>query len=359
MPEWTNPLRPNETIQKMLISTPSRLVGVFDSGSIAIRHAWPNMGSPAAHFSMAEGPISKCGLVLAFETAPLEKKAGVVIPNYSPTGDRVCAYLSMLFGKRFDCHGLLEGSGFYHIPDFSAFAAAHSPNLWFNSHAERKCFPIPLRLESVAFIGRALTRDADELEIVNRLDSICRHYMQALQNAEHNPEVAYLNLITSGEILSRCFAFSTEELLDKQLLEDLRSITESTGNGAQIAKRLRGQLVRVKKRFVTAISSLLDEEFFAAIETARGYANFGPGDIEDRLSAAYDLRSAYVHSGSPFGTWTQPDSNNEDVQLGEPVVQNRKMRRILEKAPRFSGLERAIRYSTLKFMSSEGFLRVN
>lgn len=308
---------------------------------------------------MQESPISRCGFVLVFRTPQLDKEPGIVIPDYSPTGERICAYMSVLYGKKFDCHGLVEGTGLYHIPNLSQWGSVHNPKLPFNSHSERKCFPIPLKLDSLAKIRMAINSDSDQREIVHKMDAVCRHYMQSLQSVEVNPEVAYLNLITAGEILSGCFDYSNKELLDDQTRKDLRIIAKTTVGGEKIEKRLLNRFTCIKRKFVSSLNRLLDEEFFSSSECEMGFGQFKPDNMEKRIAAAYDLRSTYVHTGVRFGDWTRLGRHNEDVQLGQPVVDDKKLGRILYRAPTFAGLERLTRFCSLRYMQRIGFLALS
>lgn len=359
MVERQNSLELDETVQKMLISTTSWLVGQYDVNGIAINHAWPNIFNPNEHLRMQESPISRCGFVLVFRTPQLDKEPGVVIPDYSPTGERICAYMSILYGKKFDCHGLLEGTGLYHIPNLSQWGSVHNPSLPFNSHSERKCFPMPLKLDSLSKIRKAIDADSDQREIVDKLDAVCRHYMQSLQSVEDNPEVAYLNLITAGEILSGCFDYSKKELLDDQTRKDLRVIAKTAVGGEKIGKRLLNRFACIRRRFVTSLSRLLDEEFFSSSECEMGFGQFKPDDMAKRIAAAYDLRSTYVHTGVRFGSWIRLGRHNEDLQPGQPVVEDKEFGRILYRAPTFAGLERLIRYCSLRYMQGIGLLAIS
>ena len=65
----------------------------------------------------SQGPISRSALMLAFRAEVPEPGPRVVIPDYRPVGDVCCAYFRVLFGMRLDCHGLIEGTGHYHVPD--------------------------------------------------------------------------------------------------------------------------------------------------------------------------------------------------------------------------------------------------
>ena len=319
-------LRPKETVQKMLISTTSRMVGEYETRGILIAHAWPDLGSGSAGMRFSETHMSRSAYVIAFETPPFERQLGGVLPDYSPVGEILAAFSSVLFGKRFDCHGVLEGSGFYQIPDLSSYDTPSHPEFPFNSHAPRLCFPVPLDLTQLAMIDTALAGPPPDRVDLSRLRAACKFYMQALQNAETNPEVAYLHLITAGEILAGYFRYA-----------DTRG---------------------VKKKFVRVLCSLLDARFYCAPDSTPAHVRFDPSNIEESVSAAHDLRSRYVHTGAPFGRWVEPalGITSGDLQIGNPVVEDRALGRILAVAPTFLGLERLVRYCVLRFMASRGVL---
>ena len=150
--------------------------------------------------------------------------------------------------------------------------------------------------------------------------------MQALQNAEHNTEVAYLHLITAGELLSGEFRYA-----------------DTKG---------------VKKKFVRVLCSLTDDAFYVNTGEGRGHGRFTRDNVESSIAAAYDLRSRYLHTGSPFGMWVDPARGiaSSDLQVGRPVVEDRRLAAVLAAAPTFTGLERLVRYCVLRFMVSRGLL---
>ena len=333
MTEPNNKLKPDETVQKILISTTSRMVGEYENRGIVITHAWPSFYDSSITFRMFETPLSRSGFIIAFETPPIEKRPGVVIPNYTPTGENICAYLSVLFGKRFDCHGLVEGTGFYQIPDLAAYTRICDPKLPFNSHEERNCFPVPLKIDQLSLIERVFTDTTIDAMLMSRLNAICKFYMQALQNAEYNPEIAYLHLITAGEILSSFFQYSEEEMFDEQTLEDLDTIRNKIEDGNKVAKRISNRFTTVKKTFVKSLSSLLDDSFYMMAKSERSFVHFGSENIDENIGAAYKLRSKYVHTGVSFGRWVGPSRDHSDLQFGKPKVGDSEFAEILEKAP--------------------------
>ncbi|WP_281649220.1 HEPN domain-containing protein [Parendozoicomonas sp. Alg238-R29] len=354
-----HPLMPDETIHKILISTTSRLIGSYENDDILISHAWQHFSNSNGLMREEENPVSRSAFVLAFKTEGYTKAAGVVIPDYSYIGDIVCSLLSVLYGKRFDSHGLLEGSGFYNTPDLSAYNNICNHKLPFNSHTARRCFNVPLNLEHFKTLEKLLlTQDIDQ-EFKSKLYAACKFYTQAIQICETEPEVAYLHLITAGEIISGHYSYEQDEVLDAVTLKHLAEIRTHVPNGDKIARHISGRLLSIKKRFIKSLVSLIGPDFFDQREVSGEFGYFKNDDFEKRVGAAYDLRSKYVHTGSPFGGWIKPNSRLDDVQLGKPVVPDKEYAKTLAIAPTFTGLERVIRYCLLKFMSNNGLAELS
>lgn len=349
-----NTLHPEETIQKILISTTSRMIGEVDLDGFLISHA-RQYNNPAGNIRMEENPVSRSGYIVAFKTEPYEKEVGTMIPDYSPVGEIVCSYLSLIYGKRFDCHGLVEGSGSYHTPDLSVYSEISNPNLPFNSHKERKCFSVLLNMQKFTPFASVLMNTDSDSAFQTRLNAACKFYMQALRSAEQQPEVAYLHLITSGEILSGFFNYEKKELMDEDILRSLLAIENELENGAKVKNIIENRVLGIKRKFVKSICSLIDEKFYVTIGSRLFGPSIKPESLKANVAAAYDLRSKYVHTGVPFGNWVSPMTNLSDLQHGCPVVGDKEYSKILERAPTFIGLERLIRYCILNYMIGNGF----
>src|SRR3546814_15917846 len=108
-------LRPSETVQKLLFSSPSHFVAEFETEQFVLTHAW---GS-GRHVHDERSLLHRNYFVLSLATAPVEKAAGVVVPDYSPTGEHICDLMCVLFGKRFDDHGPVEMTGSSRVPDLT------------------------------------------------------------------------------------------------------------------------------------------------------------------------------------------------------------------------------------------------
>lgn len=345
-------LRPSDTVQKLLISTTSQLIGEFESDLLLVTHAWRD-----SHISYTESPLSRSAYIVAFETEAHEKKIGSMRPDYAWVGNLICIYLSILYGKRFDSHGMIEGAGMFRLPDYSLFQSIVKPGLPQNSHAPRRDIAIPLNLVEIGRI-EPLLRPGQDSRFMTFLQTAGRFYLQALQNFEDRPDAAYLNLITAGEVLSNYYNYDKDELLDDQAREIIRQISAASDNGPELARKIKGRLFQVKRRFLRALEDLLTDPFFAESEAKRDFLRLKKADIESRLAAAYDLRSQHVHSGIPFGHWISQTLGGEagEVQVGIPVVDNKDFEKVLSKAPTYFGLERIIRYCLLRFIHTHSVL---
>lgn len=217
-------LHPQETVQKVLLSSTCLFVGQLEQSGVLLTHAWPGFRDPVGATRRIEGPLSRHAFVFCFETSPLEKGVGVVLPDFTWVGDSMASLLSVLYGKRFDNHGLIEGIGMFSLPDMTAFASTCDASLAYNSHRVRANFPVDLNIGEA---GRIITffthREANE-RFARTFETACSFYGRALRAAEIDPEVAYLHLITAGEILAGYFERDQDTLLDEAMKSALIEI---------------------------------------------------------------------------------------------------------------------------------------
>ena len=342
--------RPCDTIQKILISTTSRFTGEYkdEDDEFLITQAWQFQNAARSKAQFTETPISRNAFVVVFRTEPIERKPGVIIPDYSFVGNIICSYLSVFFGKRFDNHGLLEGSGHYQVPDYSLFQSFCQPDLPQNNHKPRKDFGIPLQLGELLRIKNIFTGSVDE-KFLRFFQTAAKFYSQALQNFEQQPEIAYLNLITAGEIISNYFQYPKDELLDANIKEILNRIESEIKGGDRLVNDIKSRLLQVKRRFLNTIEKLVNSYFFNNSESVNEYSALKESNFSERVSAAYDLRSRYVHTGIPFGNWIAT-SNAEEIHLGTPVIGDKELEKIIFQAPTYFGMERIIRFCLMRLL---------
>lgn len=344
------PLKPHEGVQRALLSTTSWLFGLYETEEVRIDHAWPRPGDDDQMHRWSEGPTSRSTYVLSFLAPGPERRPGVALPEYSGAGDYAAATMSVLFGKRFECHGALENCGFFRMPDVSAFARTSFRGLPHNTHATRADFPIPLNLVEVRRLAALWSDDAEDNPDVAAFGAAARFYQRALIAADTDPEVAYLHLITAGEILSQAFVPKRDDrLLDPELEAGLATVTAALKDEGKLARALRTRLFEVKRRYVSTFTALVDVAFFTRREAGESYGALQEADFEVVIGAAYDLRSQNVHRGEVVGHWMRSLHSNNEVQLGRPVVKDAALARALGKAPTLIGLERVARYVLLRF----------
>ncbi len=348
-------LRPRRDVQKLLISSASRLTGELRLPGMLITPVSPGLRDRTAWIRMQEGATSRTAYVVSVRTRGWNDDE-LIIPTYDHLGDQICAYLSLLFGKRFDFHGAVESSGYFGLPDLTAFGELCLSHLPQNSHSVRADFSTPLLLteaERIAplFFSPRVERHSDTLEGASRF------YWRALLSAESDPEASFLHLVTAGEILANGHEFSLDRLMDARMRNALERIERELEDGDEIAKLIRSQMRRIRRRFVYTIADLTDEAFFARGEAAHAYVRLGASDFIRRMGAAYDLRSGLLHSGRTFGSVIAPRGvDNSEIQSGKPIVPDKGFARALADSPTLVGLERIMRYALLRFAIQTGLI---
>jgi Apea-like HEPN len=350
-------LVPDEHIQKALFSTTSQLADRYKTNDILVAEAWAGLHDRSATLRTSEGPISRNAYVVAFRTPPYTGAgAGVIIPDYSHVADSFCNYLSVLFGKRFDSHGLLEGSGFFRLVNLTSMNVVCTPTLPHNSYKPRADFSTDLSLRQLVRMKSLLASASLDRRFLQHFRTASKFYAQALRGWEHDAEAAYLDLVTAGEVLSNFFKYGKDALLDEDAKEMIDLIRKHVPHGEEVAGRFASRLRGIRKKFVRTVLDLVTPDFFTRTESTSGNGKFDLCTFERAIGAAYDLRSRHLHTGAPFGFWVSrlTSGGNEEVQTGLPAVKDPDLAKALARAPTLVGLERVIRFCLLRFAEQNG-----
>jgi len=349
--------KPRTDITKLLLSTPSHFVGQYENDVFRIVGANENT-RVNAYTPKSDERIYREYIEITVAT-PEYKKDTIVIPDYSQLGENFCIALSVLFGKRFDSHGLIQQHGWPYVPSVESNHKIYNKNLCFNSVNIRADYHIALSLENIKYIENVLfEHNGDIAEAQSTFWYAGRFYIQAIRIVEESPELAFLSLITAGEILASHFKYPIEELLDentKQLLEKLKSHGE---DGEKLHKIVSSKLMGISESFCKFIIDCLDSGFFNRTEAKYQYQKLSEPDIKQRLKAAYDLRSKFVHAGKSQHSWMSVNylHNNEEVIHGNPAIIDKEIQKSIKRSPTFIGMERIIRYSLIKFLIHTGVI---
>ncbi len=353
-------LRPEEHIHRALISTPSHFYGAYVSDDLSVEHSWPSFHDiPHALDASGRRPGQRQYFVLSFMTNPdqyraAKEKPGQPFPDYSHYPGLLCVLLSVLFGKRFDNNGFLQSGGSFHTPTMATGAPVYFGELAPNNYSPRVDVGIDLNLTKIELIAPFLRHRLDE-RFERVLYTAGRFYLRSLQLFGADPELAYLDLISAGEVLSRFYEYSDAQLFDDRTLEVLARIRTELEDGPAAAKELKGRLRQIKRRFALTLERLLSPCFFQHTEARHAYASLKAGDIGERIAAAYNLRSIHVHTGIPFGNLVLPHfAILNEVHLGTPIVEPPDFKKALALAPTLIGLERIVRFCLLRFMHLHG-----
>lgn len=349
-------VRPLETVNKALLSTTSSFIGEYEGDGVLVGHAWPGFRDAAASSRRHDGPASRAAFVFVFETPPIERAVGITLPDYSGMPELLTWYLSVLFGKRFDNHGLIETIGHFSLPNLDQFSVLCRHTLPHNSRNLRADYPIPLNLGELARIKQLLAEPGPPEAFLRIFQTACKFYCQAIQTVEKDPEVAYLHLVTSVEILSSLPNSTNDTLLDPTTTQYLERIEGELRDGMKVARHFRSKLLSIKRRFVNKILELVDDAFFTRSECQQQFGRLRQENFRKLCGAAYDLRSQYVHTGVPFGSWVSSSmaGTNSEIQVGRPVVSSKSYATALANAPTFVGLERIVRFCLLKSAEKQG-----
>lgn len=347
---------PDRSIQKALISTTSRLVGDYETANMMLDHAWPDFRSIHNIDSFQPGANSRSAYICVFRTHDSYQTKMSARSDHSNACEELVAYLSLLFGKRFDTHGMIENAGFYNVPSIAGLGETTNPNLPHNTHTARAHFSVPLNLTEVSRIEPIFDPTKLDSKFRNAFSGCCKFYAQALRSFERFPEVSYLHLITAGEIFSNVVEFEPGRLQDEATRTYLHEIRVSLPNGEKIERHFQKMLRQVKKRFVHALCSSLGDGFFDGSETQNDKWKLRPENIEKVVGAAYDLRSHYVHSGATFGSWVslRAAGTSNEIMVGKPLMEDKTLQKVIANAPTFIGLERIIRACLLQYAKSNG-----
>ncbi len=334
-------------IQKGIISTPSKIEGNYKSSELIIRNS--NQQNPRLREGGSDpNPASRSAYVIIFKTEPYKDE--IFIPNYSGGCELITNFLSVLYGKRFDFHGMIENSGFFSLPDFSEFNSLCNPNFIFNSNKPRNDIILDLNFSALKNLETFIYKNTFSEKFNSIIISVTKFYANSLRIAEKHPDIAYLQLITALEILSSYFDYTEKDLIETDVIDTLALVEKKLDNGLAKAKKIKSLIWGVKKKFTKTILNLIDDDFF--IQGDNYYIPVKKREFESTIKAAYDLRSKFTHTGKDFGDWIKPQPRVFETQAGKPVVTDKEFAKILAKAPTYLGLERIVRYCILKFMEN-------
>lgn len=340
---------------KALIATQSYFKGAFSNDYFYIQKAPKQFYRPMDGLSGFSGYLKDWHYYTLSISVPEKTREQIVIPNLSFEVDFTIILLSILYGKIFENYGYLMGTTDFLQPNLACRNFSKIASLPFNSNVPRKNTPLDLDLSYSSKILPLLSPNFQNKKLIQYIYSAGRFYLHAIQEAQYNPEIAFLDLISCGEIISDFYEYTEDELYDDELIRDFEEIS-SLVNGETINKKIKSRLFQIKRKFTLTIDKLLTEDFFEVSEAKDNHFALKKSDIRNRIKMAYDLRSHFVHVGIEFGHWVSAGmkSNNEILGAKPISLVKKDYLRLFEFSPSIIGLERIMRYCLLRFIHLNG-----
>jgi hypothetical protein len=252
------PLRPDRTIIKILISSTSRFVGEYASKLFLITHSWNQRYDRASDLAQTrENPYCRNYFVVAFNIGAPDPVNGYCYNSVS-LGEIICSYLSILFGKRFDNHGVIEENGLFSTPDLQLGSPVSYVEIGLNNHKPRKDLEIELKLNQIKLIEPLLNsliqKNDLDIRFQNTLNSAGKFYLNSIRVFEKDPEIAFLHLVSCGEVLANYYEYAYEELFSKEDRDIFTEIQKKCDKGESICNNIKKRLIQIRRRYRLTIS---------------------------------------------------------------------------------------------------------
>jgi hypothetical protein len=198
---------------------------------------------------------------------------------------------------------------------------------WINKHLSTNDVPIPKIPKSHKNFNdnelvkqeKSLAPLSEMFKLINNLNIDCqkrfltaaKFYRRALLTIEEEPDMAYLHLVTSIEVLSGKHRSKFKSIKDYNL--ELYKILESMED-----KKLKEKIESVilereypTSKFVEFITEHVENDFWG---TKTSYGKIKSEDLKKILNRIYDQRSKTLHNGEPFPVNIfHPPLSNEDI----------------------------------------------
>lgn len=231
-------MKPNKNIYRFVVSTPSRFVGEYSS-KILISHFWDFENT--TDDTIRESPYTRNYYVISINRSERKNERFTTnLPNiYDVDGNEVMLIMSVLYGKTFFFNGQIQAGNFLTKPFIDTVKPLNSYKWPFNSHQKRIDTNFILnfsQLNSISHIVNKIgkTRPKFHTTFFNASNLYCR----ALQNFETHPDLAFIDLVSAGEILTANFKLNKKNIKDDDVKDLLNKIKFNCKHSSEIIEKL-------------------------------------------------------------------------------------------------------------------------
>lgn len=185
-------------------------------------------------------------MVLEFQFEKEDPKPGMMVPDYTAYAEWVAGLMTVLYGKLVYPLGFTESDGSYRMPVFDS-KNIRKKNAPFYSSEVRADNPIELNLVNL-----------EQIESLHSFDPLLHNmfmfYLDALYFYETKPVIAYLNLISIGEMLTANMTFTDAELYSESKIQFFKEVSDISPALKKEINEIKYQLLQVKKKILSRSS---------------------------------------------------------------------------------------------------------
>jgi len=368
-----------------MISSPCYFVSEYDSDTLYITSAQPLSRQEKTWDNISSNPHSINYFIVSY--IPPENQPSSKINNSDNIlARRISTLIAVFFGKKIDEHGFIQLAGNFWAPDM----AENISNRYFFiapfSHRPRKDLgDIMVRVinnkpkvddfpnwDRLSILKPLIDNVMPESHFNDFFFTAGNYYLHSLQSLSKDPQIAYLDLIMCGEILSNYpqLSFSENQLYDKEILNIFEEIA-ILAEGAKKVRLLKDKMLSIRRRYAMTIMSLLNTYYFQNesndLPQFMGFVNkyrgvISPQQAEKHIKCSYDLRSKFIHTGFPFGQYVTPFTNSiSEIHIGNPIIEgaDNDTLKLVKYAAKYVGLERMMRFCLLRFIQKYGGIHID
>lgn len=273
--------------------------------------------------------------------------------NYDYIGKSTCMIMSLLYGKRVEYLGRVELFGVRYMPSYSIKNENINNSLTFNSNSKRADYPIVLSLDKFEIIKSVMINYPEHnKELLDVFWTSLKFYHLGLINAEKDPELAYLYLITSAEVIAGNEKFDKNEIFNNEIIKSIEYINNISEAAREALKPILNCVGSISQSICKSIMKYLNDDFFYNSENNLKPPSLTKEEMNRRIKSAYSIRSKYLHAGiGTYGLLSVNNFNSNDETFSYiPSSIDSQIKRALKNAPTLIGMERIIRSVLIGFL---------
>lgn len=336
-------------IAKFLITSPVLFYNTYISENFKIRRVFLDSDSSIVNQEHSKNQFYYEVLI----HLPEPDRTSIYQVNYDYIGKSTCMIMSLLYGKRVEYQSRVQLFGVRYIPSCPIKNENLNSLLTFNSSSKRADYPIDLSLDKFEIIKSVMINDPEHnKDLLDVFWTSLKFYHLGLINTEKDPELAYLYLITSAEVIAGNEKFEKYDLLNKEIIKSIEYINNISVDAQNALKSILNCVSSISQSIYMSIMQYLNDDFFYTSENNLKPPSLTKEEMNKIIKSAYSIRSRYLHAGSgTYGLLSVNDLDSNDETFSHiPSSIDAQIKRALKNAPTLIGMERIMRSVLIGFL---------